>query len=84
MDNEVTTPTNFEELIKHQRVFLHDIASPLMIAMGMTESVATQLGEGDIEKHKERLAKAQKALSKISEKLKSNRSSLIEISKPVE
>ena len=77
--DDTNKPQTFSELIKHQRTFLHDIASPLMIALGMTEIVAAKLEQGDVEKHREKLEKAHKSLVKISDSLKSNRSLLVDL-----
>ncbi|MCB0422387.1 MAG: hypothetical protein KDD61_15415 [Bdellovibrionales bacterium] len=69
-------PQSIEELVLLQRKFLHDVASPLMIAMGMTDSAISQLTGEDQEKLKMRLEKAKVALQRIALMIKENRSTL--------
>lgn len=75
-ENEVPLPADMSELITAQRKFLHDVASPLMIALGMTDTAISQLDDGENEKLRSRLEKSKTALTRISQMLKSNRAML--------
>ena len=69
------------EHIKTERKFIHDLASPLMIAMGMVDSVNGKIEDENL---KQRLGKASNALPKMNDILKNRRSGLIEIMENME
>ena len=64
------------EQIKAERSFIHDLATPIMIAQGMVDAVESKLPEDSAER--ERLSKAAKALAKMATILKDRRQALIE------
>lgn len=70
-----------DEFIKKERAFIHDISSPLMIAMGMIESLNNGLDEDSAEDQKMKAEKALKALNRIADLVKERRSLLVEKSK---
>ena len=73
-----------KEYIEHmmdERKFIHDLASPLMIAMGMVDSVNNKIDDGDL---KQRLEKSKAALDKMNTILRERRTKLIEILEKVE
>lgn len=70
-----------DEDIKKERAFIHDIASPLMIAMGMVESLQHGLGKDSTDDQKMKATKTIKALNRISDLVKERRSLLIEKTK---
>ncbi|MCB0365987.1 MAG: hypothetical protein H6624_11355 [Bdellovibrionaceae bacterium] len=65
-----------QEIIEKQRKFLHDISSQLMIAMGMVETTHALLSRDGREADAEKLEKARKALTRMSEMLKAHRSEI--------
>lgn len=65
------------EHIKQERAFLHDMASPLTIALGMTSSGMSLLKAGQMEEAVIKLEKAQKALDRMREGLEKRREKLI-------
>jgi hypothetical protein len=65
---------------KEEREFLHDIATPLMIALGHIEHLIDHPGTEDEERIKYRLDKAFSSLKKLSEKLHERRKDLHNIS----
>lgn len=67
--------------IKKERAFIHDLSSPLMIAMGMIESLQTGLDEDNIKDQKMKAEKALKALNRIADLVKERRSLLVEKTK---
>lgn len=63
------------EQIKAERTFIHDLATPLMIAQGMVDSVLSKL---EVESEEaQRLQKSAKALGKMANILKERRQVLI-------
>jgi hypothetical protein len=71
--------------LEDQRNFIHDISSPLMVALGMLNVGCNILTKTqDIEKASEKLAKSKKALEKITLLLNERRSVLIKISEEIE
>ena len=67
------------ESIKEERAFLHDLSSPLMVAMGMVDFVSKKIPnetEAD-EVNKVKMEKAKKALDKLATLLKDRRALLI-------
>lgn len=62
--------------IAEERAFIHDLSSPLMVAMGMVEFAEKKLPP-DQEAIVIKLQKAQKALTRIASLLKDRRSVLI-------
>lgn len=69
-----------QSFIREEREFLHDLASPLTVAMGMTESSLLSMDKDDPVKAREKLEKARQALAKISEHLTAHRNKLIKLS----
>lgn len=65
---------------KDEREFLHDISTPIMIAMGHLEYLSQEDPRTDIEKTKVRIEKSFKSLKKLSDKLQERRKSLHQIS----
>ena len=63
-----------------QRDFIHDLSSPLTVALGMVDSALRSTKESDA-KAAEKLEKARSALVKMSEILKSRRQLLIDSEK---
>lgn len=70
--------SNVEQFINEERSFIHDLSSPLMIAAGMTDLSLSMNTKKEYEKSAEKLIKAQKALSRMSELLKIRRKTLID------
>ena len=68
-----------EAQIREERSFIHDISSPLMIAMGMIDFVNLKIDKDSDPKILERLAKAQKAMDRMNTLLKERRRTLIEL-----
>lgn len=66
--------TKLLDQIKSERGFIHDLATPLMIAHGMVDAVCSKMEDGN---EKERLLKANKALQKMTDILKARRETLI-------
>lgn len=64
------------EQIRYERDFIHDLATPLMIAMGMSDYVLNSL-EANTEDF-ERLTKAKNSLNKINEIIKARRKVLVD------
>ena len=62
--------------VKQERAFLHDMASPLMVAIWMVEAVEMTVDPNDVES-KAKLAKAMKSLLKMTDLLKARRKVLI-------
>ena len=62
--------------VAEERAFIHDISSPLMVAMGMVDFAETKVPEGE-ESLRIKLQKAQKALARMSALLKDRRELLI-------
>ena len=69
------------ENAKKEREFLHDISTPLMIAQGHLEYLASAGFEKDPEKAKYRIEKAYSSLQKLTAKLEDRRKVLKELSK---
>lgn len=78
MDTDNTQENAAEIQIREERSFIHDLSSPLMVAMGMIDFVDMKIDKESDPKIIERLAKAKKALDKMNELLKNRRRSLIE------
>lgn len=72
------------EEIKEERAFIHDIASPLMIAMGMVEDLQHNPDNDEKANRDLKLGKAANALSRISDMVKKRRAVLIEKTKQAE
>ena len=70
-----------EDEIKQERAFIHDISSPLMIAMGMVESLHDCLDEDSKEDQELKSSKALKALLRVADLVKERRNELIEKSR---
>ena len=68
------------ELLKAQRKFLHDIASPLMIAGGMIETAERVMTDTPNETVSQKLDKAKNAIKKATTLLQENRKLLISLS----
>ncbi|MCB0412922.1 MAG: hypothetical protein KDD50_01230 [Bdellovibrionales bacterium] len=69
------------DLMKEERAFIHDVSSPLMIAIGMVDfavNLCQKEEQEDPEKVIQKLEKAQKALKRIGELLKERRKTLID------
>ena len=62
--------------IAEERAFIHDLSSPLMVALGMVDFTANKLPEEQTALL-EKLQKAQKALNRIATLLKDRRSLLL-------
>lgn len=63
-----------------ERAFLHDIATPTAVALGMVDLILDDVSEGSVgldEGVKKRLEKAQAALMKLQEMMSNRRSVLI-------
>jgi signal transduction histidine kinase len=69
-----------EVLSSTERKFLHDLANPLAIALGMVESVVDDGLENQTlnEVQQRRLKKAQDAMERLRDLLRSRRSSVVE------
>lgn len=65
-----------QQYAKDEREFLHDIATPLMVALGHVEHVFEHPGSEDEERTRQRLEKAYNSLKKMSEKLHARRKTL--------
>ena len=75
---KIENEENVEIQIREERSFIHDLSSPLMIAMGMVDFVKMKIDTDTDPKIIERLGKAQKALNRMNELLKERRRALIE------
>lgn len=71
-------PETIKDLIKIQRAFLHDIATPLMIAGGSLDFITDNLPDSD-PKLVDRVQKTQKAVEKITALLRTHRKHIIDI-----
>ncbi len=73
------------ESIQEERKFIHDVSSPLMVALGMID-VGTDILEKkqDIETAQVKLEKAKKALDKLTLILKERRTLLIKYTEDIE
>ena len=60
--------------IKKERVFVHDLATPIMIAAGMLDVVLNKMDESDLNRAK--VIKAQNAVQKMADLLKNRRTEL--------
>lgn len=67
------------DLIQLQRDFLHDIASPLMIALESVSAVKRNVGDSLDSKWVTRLGKAEQSIQQIIDKLKTNREAIKQI-----
>ncbi|MCC7403134.1 MAG: hypothetical protein IT288_01945 [Bdellovibrionales bacterium] len=65
--------TSALKIVEEQREFLHDLSSPLMIAMGIVEATQALLTRDGHTAEAERLEKARVAINRMSEMLKANR-----------
>jgi hypothetical protein len=65
--------TNPLTIVEEQRQFLHDLSSPLMIAMGIVETTQVLLTRDGHTAEAERLEKARVAITRMSDMLKANR-----------
>lgn len=68
-----------------ERTFLHDIATPVAVALGMIDLMMDDVLEGSAtleDGQKKRLEKAQTALLKLQEMMSARRSVLIASDKP--
>lgn len=72
---------DYAKMIRMERDFLHDISSPLMVAMGMLEA-ATESEEMD--KMKEKAQKAGKALARMTQMVKNHRKILVHLNTQVD
>ena len=63
--------------VAEERAFIHDLSSPLMVALGMVDLALSKLPE-DEDAVKTKLQKAKKSLDKMSELLKDRRTQLLE------
>lgn len=63
------------EQIKSEREFLHDLSSPLMIAMGMVDAARDKLDPSQSEAD-EKLEKAKNALRRLTDKVNERRQEL--------
>lgn len=70
-----------DDYTKKQRAFIHDISSPLMIAMGMVESLYNGLHIDSKDDQQLKAEKALKALNRLSELVKEHRNELVKNSK---
>ncbi|MCB0384799.1 MAG: hypothetical protein KDD43_05350 [Bdellovibrionales bacterium] len=62
-----------QDIVERQRQFLHDLSSQLMIAMGMVETTQIIMTREARTDEATRLGKAQVALGKMSDMLKTHR-----------
>lgn len=63
-------------IVEEQREFLHDLSSPLMIAMGIVEATQLLLTRDGHTAEAERLEKARVAINRMSDMVKANRTRL--------
>jgi|SaaInlStandDraft_5_1057022.scaffolds.fasta_scaffold05175_5 hypothetical protein len=78
-------PETILDHIKEERKFIHDVSSPLMVAIGMLDvSVGVLTNKQDIDGALVKLEKSKKALEKMTAILKERRSSLIKFMEEIE
>ncbi len=68
--------TSLMKQIDLERTFIHDLATPLMIAGGMTDSVLSKIEDSD--PNRKRLASAFEAINKMTDLLRSRRTALVD------